>query len=54
LISKFADYHRESTGGKKKLRVLDIGCGKGGDLGKWSKAGVVEYVGIGNSLFTKQ
>ncbi|KTW26948.1 hypothetical protein T552_02437 [Pneumocystis carinii B80] len=28
------------------LVVLDIGCGKGGDLLKWSKAGIAGYIGI--------
>ncbi|QSL66260.1 hypothetical protein MERGE_000636 [Pneumocystis wakefieldiae] len=28
------------------LIVLDIGCGKGGDLLKWSKAGIAGYIGI--------
>ncbi|KAJ1742511.1 mRNA cap guanine-N7 methyltransferase [Coemansia sp. RSA 989] len=27
-------------------RVLDLGCGKGGDLRKWSIAGIAEYVGM--------
>ena len=27
-------------------RVLDIGCGKGGDLQKWRSARIKEYVGI--------
>ena len=30
-----------------KVRVLDLGCGKGGDLAKWAKVGAGEYVGIG-------
>lgn len=29
--------------------MIDIGCGKGGDLQKWAKAGVDEYIGIGQS-----
>lgn len=29
------------------LKVLDLGCGKGGDLQKWLKAGTAEYIGIG-------
>lgn len=27
-------------------RVLDIGCGKGGDLQKWQKARIREYVAL--------
>lgn len=34
--------HGRGRGGK----VLDLGCGKGGDLTKWAKAHVAEYVGI--------
>ena len=31
---------------RNKQRVLDIGCGRGGDLIKFIKAGIEEYVGI--------
>jgi mRNA (guanine-N7-)-methyltransferase len=27
-------------------KVLDMGCGKGGDLSKWARAPVAEYVGV--------
>ena len=35
--------------GRMRGRVLDMGCGKGGDLTKWAKANVAEYVGLGAS-----
>ncbi|WWC68714.1 uncharacterized protein I206_102648 [Kwoniella pini CBS 10737] len=38
LIGKFA--HRPQG------KVLDIGCGKGGDLNKWKQARIMLYVGI--------
>jgi mRNA (guanine-N7-)-methyltransferase len=31
---------------KYLARVLDLGCGKGGDLGKWAKAEIAQYVGV--------
>jgi len=31
-------------------KVLDMGCGKGGDLNKWAKAHICEYVGLGKPL----
>ncbi|KAH7107374.1 guanine-N(7)-methyltransferase [Auriculariales sp. MPI-PUGE-AT-0066] len=45
LIAKFA---RESIV-PGRGRVLDMGCGKGGDLNKWQKAQVAEYVGLDNA-----
>ncbi|KAF1937796.1 mRNA cap methyltransferase [Clathrospora elynae] len=39
IIQKF-------IGDERNLKILDIGCGKGGDLGKWEKSRKVElYVG---------
>lgn len=35
------------TGVPTKGKVLDMGCGKGGDLNKWQKAKVKEYIGVG-------
>ncbi|RPD59104.1 hypothetical protein L226DRAFT_510173 [Lentinus tigrinus ALCF2SS1-7] len=32
--------------GRMRGRVLDMGCGKGGDLTKWAKANVAEYIGL--------
>ncbi|MCJ1404095.1 mRNA cap guanine-N7 methyltransferase [Xylographa trunciseda] len=51
LIQKFSPNEGFVPGGRdhgKGLLVLDIGCGKGGDLGKWAKApqAVELYVGI--------
>ena len=31
-------------------KVLDMGCGKGGDLTKWLKARIKEYFGVGSSF----
>ncbi|MCJ1282344.1 mRNA cap guanine-N7 methyltransferase [Xylographa opegraphella] len=51
LIQKFSPNEGFVPGGRdpgKGILVLDIGCGKGGDLGKWAKAPqrVELYVGI--------
>ncbi|KAF8300502.1 guanine-N(7)-methyltransferase [Clavulina sp. PMI_390] len=56
LIAKFArpTIHETNTsnfvGSKKRprfiARVLDLGCGKGGDLGKWAKSDIAGYVGV--------
>ncbi|KAH9932160.1 guanine-N(7)-methyltransferase [Amylocystis lapponica] len=55
LISRFAgpvlaasppDPNFRGGGGGGKGRVLDMGCGKGGDLTKWAKARIRELVGL--------
>ncbi|GAA5911100.1 mRNA (guanine-N7)-methyltransferase [Sporobolomyces salmoneus] len=46
LIAKFARREGQSLEQVPRVKVLDLGCGKGGDLQKWSKAGTDEYVGI--------
>lgn len=50
LIQKFSPSEAfvAGSGGNAGLLVLDIGCGKGGDLGKWAKApqAVELYVGV--------
>ncbi|KAI9510407.1 mRNA capping enzyme-domain-containing protein [Russula earlei] len=46
-LSTVVDGHggRAGTGGLRG-KVLDLGCGKGGDLNKWSKARIKEYVAL--------
>lgn len=44
-------YSQPPAGGRKggpvsRGKVLDMGCGKGGDLNKWAKAHVKEYIGL--------
>ncbi|KZV92849.1 guanine-N(7)-methyltransferase [Exidia glandulosa HHB12029] len=47
LIAKFARTLFDNGGrGPPQGKVLDMGCGKGGDLQKWSKARIAEYVGL--------
>jgi mRNA (guanine-N7-)-methyltransferase len=54
LIGKFAfraqrGGPRQQGGGGQGAKVLDIGCGKGGDLNKWKQARISLYVGMGES-----
>ena len=46
LIGKFA-YRERSHPKSRGANVLDIGCGKGGDLNKWKQARIQLYVGLG-------
>jgi mRNA (guanine-N7-)-methyltransferase len=45
------------TGSRMRIargKVLDLGCGKGGDMTKWSKANIKELIGVGQSGFSNQ
>lgn len=55
LIAKFGRSPLQESAtrrGRTSGKVLDIGCGKGGDLRKWFKANIAEYVGLGTSLLS--
>lgn len=41
------DFNAEKRGERPNGRVLDLGCGKGGDIDKWNNAKIAEYVGVG-------
>jgi len=46
LINEYIDKIRRAEGFRGQVSVLDLGCGKGGDLTKWHKAKVDQVVGV--------
>jgi len=57
LITQFghpalADSPPRPGPGRGRGKVLDMGCGKGGDLMKWNKARIRELLAVGRSLCT--
>ncbi|CAK8682457.1 unnamed protein product [Clavelina lepadiformis] len=44
LIKKYVDNLREEEGTRHRPTVLDLGCGKGGDLLKWNKGNIQRMV----------
>ena len=36
---------QDAVGRRRDLSILDLCCGKGGDLAKWQKANIAHYVG---------
>lgn len=52
VLSKSPNKGASSTRGGPNGKVLDMGCGKGGDMTKWGKARVKEYYGVGAQPLT--
>lgn len=53
LITRFAHpalVKSLSASGRAKGKVLDMGCGKGGDMTKWAKARIKELICIGTLI----
>lgn len=48
LLDEFLDRVRESK--NRNIAVLDLGCGKGGDLLKWRKGKIDKLVCTGRSV----
>jgi len=46
LINEYMDKVKSAQDGHGRIRVLDMGCGKGGDLQKWQRAGASHVVGV--------
>ena len=46
LINEYMDKIRRAEGFRGQVSVLDLACGKGGDLTKWHKAKVDHVVGV--------
>jgi len=44
LINEYIEKVKRNT--DDRIKVLDVGCGKGGDLQKWQRAGVGHVVGV--------
>lgn len=52
IIYTYCSPYRDSKGKMKNTTVLDLGCGRGGDLMRWYHARVGEYVGIDTDYYT--
>lgn len=48
IITKYASELRRNNR-KREIKLLDIGCGRGGDLDKWSDASINEVFGVDES-----